>query len=222
MPRRHIILPTPPSYIKLLLAFGAGAGTKLYDKSRYHTHGTISGAAWATGLHGTCLSFNATTPDYVEITPTPSQLNFTSEGFSIVMRVYLHAQTNWSYLLARGLNNNDGYYLHNGADGSLDFATCQSGATQDTLCAAGTLTTNTWYTIGISRDGSSVKIYVNGVDVTATAGTHVNPTTCARTTKLMIHDNKSSSPTDGLVDFFAVFGVALTASEQLAWHNALA
>lgn len=223
IPRRDFIVPKMPSYVKLDMAFGIGAGAQLMDKSRYRSHGTISGAAWATGAHGRCLDFDPTEPSYVEIAAADStQLDFTSEDFSIVCRVYIDDLTGYRWIFSRGITNGDGYEFRiNITDGIPYLNTNQSGAVQTTV--GGTLTTGVWYTLGVSRDGAAVKIYANGVDVTSTSGTHIDPATSARSAKIGIYDNKVAFPFDGKIEFLRIFGgIALSASEHLAWHNALA
>ena len=87
----------------------------------------------------------------------------------------------------------------------------------------GDMVTGTWYTVGVSRDGAAARIYVNGVDEVRVEGTHINPLTSARSAKIGIHDDKASNPFDGQIEFLRIFGgIALSASEHLAYHNALA
>ena len=223
LPRRTIEDTRLPSYVKLDMAFGVGAGTYLRDKSRYWSHGAITGAAWATGAHGKCLEFNPATPSYIEIDAGYDQLDFTSEKFSIVSRVYLDDLSDRRIIICRGIYNTDGwnYFFHNIK--SLVLRTYQSGAYQQTTTAAASISTGVWYTAGMSRDGASVKLYLNGVDSNSVVGTHVNPATSSRSAKIGIYDNKSNYPFDGKMEFLRIFGgVALSASEHLAWHNALA
>lgn len=223
VPERKIVVPKPPSYLKLDMAFAIGSGAKLMDKSRYRSHGTISGAAWAAGLHGYCLDFDPTIPSYVEIPAAYTQLDFTSEDFSIIARSYIDSLAASREIICRGLWDTDGYevYVHTG--GSVNFTTFQAGEYQLTQSLAGAITAGTWRTIGISRDGESAIIYVDGVDVNSVVGTHTNPTTSARSARIGIQDNETNNPFDGKIEFLRVFGgIALPASAHLAWHNALA
>jgi len=223
VPRPGLIVPRPPSYVKLDMAFGVGAGTKLFDKSRYRSHGAITGASWATGLHGKCLDFDPTIPSYVEIPASHNQLNFTSEDFSIIARLSLDVLAD-ACVVCRGLFSSQGWLLRTRLAGYIDFATCQSGATQFSASSTGGVAIPGFpYTIGISRSGAAVTIYVNGVADTASAGTHNNPTTCTRAAKIGTYDQTVEYRFDGKIEFFRIFGgIALSASEHLAWHNALA
>lgn len=222
VPRPRLIVPKPKSYIKLDMAFGVGAGTTLYDKSRYRSHGAITGASWATGLHGKCLDFDPTVPSYVEIPASYTQLNFTSEDFSGIVRVYLDTITPIQFIFNRGLHSTNGWCFLLHTNGRPDFETYQSQAAQLTYSNAGYVLVSNWYTLGFSRAGAAVKIYVNGVDRTDNKGIHVNPATCARSVKIGIHNDKVGYPWDGKIEFLRIFGgIALSASEHLAYHNAL-
>lgn len=222
LPERRIPAPGPPSRIALDMAFGVGAGAILGDKSRYRSHGAITGATWATGLHGKCLDFNPATPSYVEIPASHTQLNFTSESFSIVIRIKVDDLSTIRNLFQRGLGPGDGYYWLIQMNGAMNFLTYAGAVGQTSASSVGSIATGNWYTVGISRTGASVRVYVNGVDDTSVAGVHIDPLTCARTAKIGIHDDKANRPFDGKIEFLRVFGgIALSASEHLAYHNAL-
>ena len=223
LPKPRLVVPKMPSYVKLDMAFGVGAGTTLFDKSRYRSHGDIVGASWATGLHGKALDFDPTLPCYVEIPAAHTQLNFTSEDFSIVARVRVDSFAGDILLFIRGSFNSDGYYVGLVNPGIIQILTSQSGAYQYSQTASNTLLTSTWYTVGISRAGSSIIPFRNGVDVHSLEGVHINPASSSRTAKVGINDNKTSNPFDGKIEFLRIFGgIALSASAHLAWHNFLA
>lgn len=223
LPKRGIILPEVPSYIKLDMAFGAGNATILGDKSRYHSHGTIHGATVADGLHGKCLDFDSTIPSYVEIPASHTQLDFQAEDFSLIAGVYIDDLTSHRHLFQRGLAEVDGYYSYINKNGAFYTLTNQLGSLQLSASTPGGITTGAWFTLGCSRNGASIRIYVNGIDDTSTLMAHIDPATCVRSAKIGVHDNKVSNPFDGKIEFLRVFGgVALSASEHLAYHNALA
>ena len=211
-----------PSYNYLDMNFGFGRGAKLLDKSPFHTDGDITTAAWAAGLHHRCLDFNPATLDYVEIPASFTQLDFTSEKFSLVVRFKVDDLTNNRYFITRGLANTDGYRLRVNVNGSLWFFTSQVAAEQNTQSSAADIATGTWYTAGLSRSGTAVTLYKNGADVTSVSGTHTDPVTCARSAKIGIYDNKAGNPFDGKIEFFRIFGdIALPAEAHLWFHNQL-
>ena len=223
VPDRKIVVPKPPSYLKLDMAFAIGEGAKLMDKSRYRSHGTISGADWADGAHGRCLDFVAATPSYVEIPAAYTQLDFTSEDFSIIIRLNADSIANTPYIYCRSAFNEDGYMIYADPTGLVRLLTHQSGANQLSTTAIGAIVAGTNQTLGVSRDGASAIIYINGLANISVVGVHQNPTTCDRSAMIGVYDNKVNSPFDGKIEFLRIFGgIALTAKEHLAWHNALA
>jgi len=223
LPGRRIPAPLPPSYLALDMAFGVGNPAILGDKSRYRSHGTIVGAVPAAGVHGYCLDFDPTIPSYVEIPAAHTQLNFIAEDFSVVMRVNMDDTTISRWLFIRGREIVDGWGIRMDAGGRVRAFTWQTPATQQSMTNPGDFVIATDYTVGLTRSGASCRIYRNGVDRTALPDVHINPLTCARSAKIGVYDNLVGNPFDGKIEFCRVFrNIALTTSEHLAWHNALA
>lgn len=223
LPGKRLPAPEPPSRIALDMAFGVGAGARLFDKSRYRSHGAGVPGAWVAGLHGYALDFDSTVPNYVEIPAAHTQLDFTTEDFSIIVRLNVEDLTVNGRVFNRGDRNADGYewYIYN--DGRTGFLTDQLFAWQITRSALGGILLFNWYTLGMSRTGNSVIIYINGLPSILDVGVHIDPAHCARSAKIGINDDLVSEMLDGRIEFLRVFGgVALQASEHLAWHNALA
>ena len=187
------------------------SGSVAHDASRYHTHGTIVGASPTDGLIAGAYDF--TPVSYIEI-PCP-QLDFTSQDFSLIARIYLDDLSSNISILSRGLFKVDGHELFIINDGRMSFRTSQLGTYQESRTAFGSITTGSWFTVGFSRNGTSVKPYINGVVDTTYPGTHTNPLTCARTCKIGTRDDKASYPFDGKIDHVIVFCRALTAAEHL-------
>ncbi len=223
VPERKIVVPKPPSYLKLDMAFAIGAGAKLMDKSRYRSHGTISGADWATGAHGKCLDFVSTVPDYVEIPAAFTQLDFTTQKFTFIFRFKVDDLTVARTLFDRMIWNKEGYFFLVDTDGRFRFFSLTAGEYRESSTAAGAILTDTWYTGGLSRDGASVIPYKNGVDVHHTVGTHIDPVTSTQPAVIGARSYDYSYPFDGKIEFLRIFGgIALPASAHLAYHNALA
>lgn len=205
------------------MAMDGASATKLFDKSRYRSHGTITGAAWATGLHGKALDFVGATPSYVEIAAAYDQLDFTSEDFSIIARIKADSLVIFPFVFTRGVYVVDGYEFYIRDAGNIRVRTNQASASQQTTSSAGGVVIGTWYTIGFSRSGEDVSLFIDGVEDTLTPGVHIDPKTSSRTAKIGIYDDKSSQALDGKIEFLRIFrGIALPASTHLAYHNALA
>ncbi|MCK4721769.1 MAG: LamG domain-containing protein [Dehalococcoidia bacterium] len=222
-PKGGLITPKPPSYLKLDMAFGIGAGTTLFDKSRYRSHGTISGASWADGVHGKALDFNPATPDYVEIPATSTQLNFTSEDFSIVIRFKIDNLDEHRLLLIKGAWETGGWAVFIRSTGQVRAYTFQTGAGTYWYSDVGDIVIATNYTLGLTRDGAVGKVYINGVDAGGGSQALADPVSTAAKAYIGVRENLTSSPFDGKMEFLRIFGgIALPASTHLAWHNALA
>jgi len=209
----------PPEIGTVLYMTGLpGGGSTIYDRSPYGSHGTIVGATWVRegGLWG--LSYDGTN-DYVEA--TCPQLNFTSEDFSIVARVYLALDAVWRDLLCRGAESATGYQLKSYGGNNFDifFQTNQPTAQYTYLAAP--LVANTWYTVGITRIGAAVKIYINGADATGTTGTHGNPVTNTNSLKIGIDNDKVTAPLKGQMPYLHIVNYALTAGQHLQANDKL-
>lgn len=223
LPGRNKPAPKPPSRIALDMAFGVGAGVVLGDKSRYRSHGAITTAVWAAGVHGNCLDFELANPDYVVIPAAHTQLGFTTEDFSAIVRLRLESRAAHLYVINRYTAVAGGWWLSIMSNGRLRFGTGQGGPLQFSDSAVGEILINTWYTIGFSRAGASGLVYKDGLDITAAPAVHIDPTVVNVHTTLCIDADLITLPLDGLVEFVRIFrGVALQPSEHLAWHNALA
>jgi len=199
--------------------------TVLYDKSRYRSNGDFRSDGhpdWVKSPNGLwAMDFDPDTPDYVEIPASYTQLDFTSEDFSVVLRVRLDTLTSTQYLFVRGLLNADGWYCQIHINGFLRVYTNQLAAQQASFTADGSILAATGYTLGFSRNGASIRAYINGVDSTSVAGVHINPVTCGRSAKIGIYDNLATLPFDGKITFLRICNYALSAGQHNKMHNAL-
>lgn len=107
----------------------------------------------------------------------------------------------------------DGYYDQIGSTGAINFTTNQLGANQATATAAGAITTGKWYHIAYVRSGSSVRIYVNGVDQTSAVGTHVNPASSGENFRLGTYTANPNVALNGSMDDVAIWSTNLTAAQ---------
>jgi len=194
-------------------------GSRAMDLSPSAAHGALTGFGSPAKRAFNGLQFTAATPSYIEIPASFTQLNFTSEDFSIIMRCRIDILDAHRHLFNRGSYKVEGYTILIVVGDDLRFRTHQLGEVQETVTGFGAIVIDTWYTFGFSRLGTSATIYSNGIDVTLTHGTHLDPTTCARTVKIGIEDDLTSNPFDGKLEFLYVWGRReLTAFEHQAIH----
>ncbi|OHB14620.1 MAG: hypothetical protein A2431_04180 [Candidatus Zambryskibacteria bacterium RIFOXYC1_FULL_39_10] len=118
------------------------------------------------------------TGDYINA-GNSSEFNFTSNAFTIEAWIKPPAsgQANYQTFIARGTYLANGWYIQ--TDNSVNkngvwFVTNTAGSNRLTQ-AANKLTLSAWNHVAAVRNGTSVRIYVNGTDQTTSAGSHVDP-----------------------------------------------
>jgi len=211
---RYILSTMPVLYLPLWKLDG---GSFISSDGHGHT-ATVTGATKV--FEG--RDFLDDTPDFIELPASSTQLNFTTGAFSIIMTAKLDALAGIVELFCRGAFNTDGWRFAVSAAGALFLATNQTpAANQSTDSADGTITTATWYTLGASRDGAAVKMYIDGADATDTAPGHGNPTTSARKSYIGVYDDESSNPLDGIIGEVIVYNRALSTAEHADVHRRL-
>ncbi len=200
--------------------------THIRDSSSYSSDGDKRAANQPIEAAGDktayAQDFNSANPDYIEIPADQTQLDFTSEDFSLIMRFKLDTLLTTQMLFTRGAFNADGWYFFVDSSSRLFFRTNQLDAGQTTRSNASISSTSVYYTAGFSRSGEEALIYIDGVEDVNIPATHTNPTTSARTAKIGIHDDKTQTPTDGKIEFLGVFGgVSLTAAFHKAFDESI-
>ena len=154
-----------------------GSGTTWTDISGNNRNASLINSPTFSTINGGAISTDATNT-YISVGDV---LNYTSESFTFSLWVLSNTFTTNKQdgnqynpvLFSKGGYNSRGYYCH--FTGTyVSIITNQSGANQITS-ATMTINTNTWYKLDITRNGSSVLIYINGINVTTSAGSHINP-----------------------------------------------
>lgn len=201
-----------------------GQGSKIWNRAKGGSagDGTVYGAKWVRQPSGIwALDFDGQ-DDYVEIAAAYTQLNFTIEDFSIILRFNADSLATVPHLVDRGRCALDGWYTRISAAGVVVLGTNQALASQEQGTPAGSIVINTRYTLGFSRSGDTVLIYRNGIDITSAHIAMIDPDNCLRHCVIGIHDNLIVNPFNGKIEFLRIFGgIALPASTHLAWHKTL-
>jgi hypothetical protein len=187
-------------------------GTTWYDLDESN-NGTLTNGPTFSSVNGGLFTFDGSN-DYVNF---GNILNFTTENFSFDMFVRFSNISSIRTLIYKGGFNTNGYYLAPGA-GLPSFVTNQSGVNQVTYLNQ-YLTTSVWYHLVAVRNGSSVKLYLNGVDSTGTAGTHINPASSTDNFLLGIYSSGLNFPFAGDIARFLAYNKALSAAEVLQNYN---
>jgi len=172
-------------------------GVKAYDASGNNNDGTMTGATWTQGKNGPCLSFNGTS-DYV------------SASLSSVPNVF--AIEAWIYPTESGREQhfaeftNTQFYV--GSNNKLGTAAWSN------VAGSTTLSMNTWYHAACVRDGSEVKLYLNGKLDGSGGSLGTNPASPFVMGDLYTHTG--SYKFHGKIDDVRIYNYARTPA-QIAW-----
>jgi hypothetical protein len=146
--------------------------TTWFDLSGNNYTGSLTNGPTYTGSNGGFINFDGVN-DYIVLGPI---LNYTSENFSFSYWVNFNSFTTnrggqGPVVIYKGSYSANGYYDQMGSNGSITFVSNQPAAAV-TSTGAGVIATGSWYNVAHVRNGTSVRIYVNGVDQTQTSGSH--------------------------------------------------
>jgi hypothetical protein len=139
-------------------------GKTAFDSSGHRLNGRVRGAAWS----GQSLSFDGT-DDFVEI-PGAAKLDITG---SITIEAWINRAASgiqhsiigkWLWLAEKPVNHRS-YYIQVYSDDKLDFFLSPDGshANSARLRSRTTIAPNQWHHIAGVYNGSSMKLYINGV-----------------------------------------------------------
>ena len=187
--------------------FSEGSGTAVGDASGTGNSGTTSNTTWsAAGKYGGALSFNGTSAR-VNI-PNSSSLQLTT---AMTLEAWVNPATVssvWRDVLYKG---NDNYYLEaTSSNGSKPDAGLIAGGSYGDAYGTAALSANTWSFLTETYDGATLRLYVNGTQVAATAHTGAITTS---TSQLQIGgDSLYGQYFKGLIDEVRVYNTALSAA----------
>jgi hypothetical protein len=188
--------------------FDEGTGITAYDSSGNSNSGNINGATWTTGKIGSALNFDGV-DDYVlannDISLNPNYLT-TSLWFKIDNFV------DNTGLIAKGDNSNRQYWewIYQG-NISLEI---DEGGHHNYLYP---LQSDVWYYLTITYDGSNVKTFINGDEVSSILQS--TGTILADDDSLYIGKLLGYVSFDGTIDDVRIYNYALSATEISDLYN---
>jgi ribosomal protein L40E len=144
--------------------FDEGSGTIAHDSSGNGNDGTVYGASWTNGISNGALQFDGL-DDYVGISSSPS---LTLSGNEISLEMWIRPTATLNSSLSSHVNIMDkanayGFEMFVNGGGRMDFFVNIGGADQWLSSTTNDWIAGSWYLIAGTYDGSSEKIYVNGV-----------------------------------------------------------
>lgn len=194
-----------------------GSGTTWTDMSGNGKNATLTSATLNSVFGGL---INMSAPGYATL---GDNFKYVSQSFSVMFHFFWNnnptpsTTSDADHLFSKGAGYTNGYILRLTAQGQLIFTTGQSGGSQSASTYGSVLRPQenhiitVVYTYGASNT-STCKIYVNGVDVTASSVTHTNPTD--NTSNFRIGANATPSAyTRGQCGFFMIYEKVLSIDE---------
>ena len=198
--------PTPAGLV-LGYGFEETAGTTAGDVSPFKNNGTINGpTGTASGKFGRALSFDGTN-DRVDV-PDAASLDL-SNGMTLEAWVNPTTNSGWrtAMLKERGKDLLYALYASNGAKPTAEVYSGTENASPGTAA----LPLNAWTHLATTYDGTTLRLFVNGVQVSSKAVTGSMPNTAEA---LRIGGNAVwGEYFAGLIDEVRVYSRALSANE---------
>ena len=188
------------------------AGPSTADRTGSGNNGAISGATWsASGRYGAALNFDGSN-DLVTVNDA-NALDLTT---GMTLEAWVNpdvAPNNWRSIIAKERASNSlTYQLTAGSNSSNRPATrIYAGGGVRSLPGGTRLTAGTWVHLASTYDGTTMRLFVNGVQVASQAQTGA---ITATTNQLRIGGSTTMSQYfDGRVDEVRIYARALTAAE---------
>ncbi len=154
--------PGPVAYWK----FDEGQGTSANDSTTHRNTGSVSGSQWKTGdscINEKCLYFDGS-DDSVHIDDSGSLYN-TQMTISAWIKGTTWDSNGGKYIVSKRGGASNEFSLGVNADGNVFFLAWDGNTGVTSLTSTATLSTNVWYYLSATTDGTTAKIYANGLEI---------------------------------------------------------
>ena len=197
-----------PAGLVAAYGFNQGSGVQVADASGQGNTGTISSATWTTtGKFGGALSFNGISA-WVTVADAAS-LDLTT-GMTIEAWVNPTSGTGWRTVVLKEGTNSLAYSLYSANNASRPAGFVHTNADQG-LNGTAAVPLSAWTHLAMTYDGATLRMFVNGVQVSSRAVTGNTMTTAGA---LRIGGNSVwGEYYKGAIDELRIYNRALTAAE---------
>jgi hypothetical protein len=189
------------------------------DLTPNRNNGTLTNGPTFDSANAGSIVFDGTN-DFIDFGPI---FNFTSQNFSFSYWINFNSLTTnqsgqGAVVLYKGRSSESGYYNQIDTTGRITFVTNQPSVNV-TDTATNLIQIGNWYNILYTRNGTSMRIYLNGIDVTLTSGLHNTITSSSENFRISNYDNGFVYGNFKLATFM-VHNRSLTPAEALQNYNA--
>ena len=204
--------------------FDETSGAAVVNSVQNRFNGSIYGASRVAGKVANALQFGvagsrAEIP-MSSLTPMSPPMVFTTGEISIDTWIRLDTPGTFYHLIGSGYWGLKSFRLGLG-NGQVQFMVYDSSAWRPVIASNQTLAPNIWYHIALTYNGSTGKIYINGMEDATNTISYVVPTSY-NTLFIGATENGNfgfESEFQGTMDEIRLFRVTLSASQVLDYYN---
>lgn len=172
---RYVLDPSLKLWLPLSHIDAPASGANIRSRDAYGVVLTPSGPYWTPdGWY-----FDGVDDQIIAQAAATTHLDFTSEDYSVTARIRYVATGATQHFCSRFQWNQVGWAAWISGGGAIQVYTFQAAANQQSS-TPGLIADGHDYTVGFSRRGTSLRVYINGVDQTTTVGVHSDPLTASR------------------------------------------
>ncbi|MCW1914016.1 putative Ig domain-containing protein [Luteolibacter sp. GHJ8] len=195
-------------------------GTAADDFTGRPQDGTISGAAWATGISGSALNFDGL--DDGILVGNSAALTGTG-NLTLAAWVKIDPGSPLATVIQQreaGATGHQGQYVLNvNASGTVNFFIYNNSAYQFDLTTAGAVNDGQWHHLAAVREGTAGRIYIDGVQAASGSGTA--QALVSHPVAIGYDHRDNNKRFDGLIDDVRIYERALNAAELDGLHDGL-